>query len=163
MEAVTSVGKLDVGLKWPNDLLDARSGRKLAGILAESVDGAVVMGVGLNVTTRADELPDERAGSLALAGAVVIDRAPLLKELLRALERRYTSWRDADGAPQAVLPAYREVCGTIGSEVRLSLPDGRTVTGTVTGVDDDGRLQLADEHGASVWSSGDVVHLRPEG
>lgn len=163
-EAVTAVGALDVRLKWPNDLLDAADGRKLAGILAEAVDGAVVVGIGLNVTTRADELPDERAGSLLVAGAQVTDRASLLKELLRAFDRRYAAWLQADGSPHAVLPAYREICATIGQRVRLALPAGQLVVGTATSVDDDGRLRVREDDGTDrAWSSGDVVHLRPEG
>lgn len=168
-EAVTSVGRLDVRLKWPNDLLDAAHGRKLAGILAEAVTSpdagadAVVVGVGLNVTTRADELPDERAGSLLLAGAEVTDRASLLKELLRALDRRYRSWAGAGGAAGSVLPAYREICDTIGRRVRLELPTGEVVGGTATAVADDGRLQVRTDDGVErAWSAGDVVHLRPE-
>src|SRR5205823_2952157 len=66
-EAVRRVSEVDAVLKWPNDLLvDAR---KCAGVLVEAHDGAVVIGVGLNTTVREDELPTERAGSLALAGA----------------------------------------------------------------------------------------------
>jgi BirA family biotin operon repressor/biotin-[acetyl-CoA-carboxylase] ligase len=167
-EAVTAIGRLDVRLKWPNDLLDAAGGRKLAGILAEAValpDGdAVVVGTGLNVTTRADELPDERAGSLLLAGAAVTDRTSLLKELLRAFDRRYIAWARAAGSAESVLPAYREVCETIGRRVRLELPAGAHVVGTATSVDDDGRLRLRTDDGAEQsWAAGDVVHLRPEG
>src|SRR5581483_2224374 len=53
-EAVRSVAGLPAVLKWPNDVL--LSGRKVAGLLAERVEDAVVIGVGVNVTVRADEL-----------------------------------------------------------------------------------------------------------
>ena len=44
--------------------------RKLGGVLAEVVgDGAVVVGIGLNVSLRADELPVPAATSLALEGS----------------------------------------------------------------------------------------------
>ena len=64
-------------MKWPNDVLieDTVDGTpvrpgKVAGVLTEvTTGGAVVIGIGLNVTTRLAELPDERATSLALAGA----------------------------------------------------------------------------------------------
>ncbi|MGZ4466556.1 MAG: biotin--[acetyl-CoA-carboxylase] ligase, partial [Nocardioides sp.] len=52
-EAVGEVTGVRASLKWPNDLL-AGDGRKLAGILAESTGTAVVVGVGLNVSTTAD-------------------------------------------------------------------------------------------------------------
>ncbi|MGZ6748140.1 MAG: biotin--[acetyl-CoA-carboxylase] ligase, partial [Nocardioides sp.] len=58
-ESVSEITGARASLKWPNDLL-AADGRKLAGILAEAVTSpdqpsAVVVGVGLNVTTRPDE------------------------------------------------------------------------------------------------------------
>ena len=42
--AVRNVAEVDVRLKWPNDLLIGE--RKLAGVLAERVDSAVIVGVG---------------------------------------------------------------------------------------------------------------------
>lgn len=57
---------VDMYLKWPNDLLVKIDGeeRKTGGILAErSGDDAVVIGIGLNVTLHAEELPVPEAGS----------------------------------------------------------------------------------------------------
>src|SRR5215468_535735 len=84
VEAVRRLGEVDAVLKWPNDVLI--DGRKCAGILAESVpDRGVVLGIGLNVTMREDELPVPEATSLALAGSACTDRDPLLRALLREL------------------------------------------------------------------------------
>ncbi|MCF3124948.1 biotin--[acetyl-CoA-carboxylase] ligase, partial [Streptomyces arenae] len=96
---------VDTALKWPNDLLVTvgEEERKAGGILAEragsAAGGGVVVGVGLNVTLRADELPVPTAGSLALAGAKVTDREPLLRAVLRSLEQWYGEWRAAGGDP----------------------------------------------------------------
>ncbi|GAC1330793.1 MAG: biotin--[acetyl-CoA-carboxylase] ligase [Mycobacteriales bacterium] len=139
------------GLKWPNDVLV--DGRKCAGILAEVVGDAVVLGVGLNVTTTVAELPDARATSLALCGATTLDRDTLLRALLRSLATAYAGWL-AD--PAALGPAYRSVCVTLGREVRLELPDGSTVEGTAADVDTEGRLVVA----GTAYAAGDVVHLR---
>ena len=62
-ESVAEVAGVLPSLKWPNDLL-AVDGRKLTGILAETSGTAVVVGVGLNVSTATAELP-ETATSLA--------------------------------------------------------------------------------------------------
>ncbi len=147
------------GVKWPNDVLiedvvgSARPG-KVAGLLAEvTAGGAVVIGIGLNVTTRAAELPDERATSLTLAGAGPTDRETLLKAILRALARGYASWR-AD--PAALVPAYRAACVTIGRQVRVELPGGEAYEGLATGVDAEGRLLVGDR----AFAAGDVIHLR---
>ena len=147
-QAVREVCALTAELKWPNDILV--DGRKICGVLAASPSaGTVVVGIGLNVTTRADELPDERAGSLHLAGASTTDRGTLLRAVLRSLRRALD---DTVGAAAR----YRELCGTVGRQVRLELPDGRTVTGTAERVDDTGRLVV----GEIAYTAGDVVHLR---
>jgi BirA family transcriptional regulator, biotin operon repressor / biotin---[acetyl-CoA-carboxylase] ligase len=91
-EAIAAVAKVVPTIKPPNDVLV--DGRKVAGILAEASDGRVVLGVGVNVSQRADELPDDvvtPATSLALERADV-DRSELLAAILEALERRYDAW-----------------------------------------------------------------------
>ena len=91
-EAIASVAGLAPAIKPPNDVLV--DGRKVAGILAEASDGRVVLGIGVNVSQRADQLPSDvvtPATSLALEGADV-DRAELFAAILAALERRYDGW-----------------------------------------------------------------------
>ena len=92
-EAVADATGLDVEVKFPNDLLVG--GRKVAGILAEAREGLVVLGIGVNVNQRADELPGETrlpATSLRLAGGRELDRAELLVAILARLERAYDDW-----------------------------------------------------------------------
>jgi BirA family biotin operon repressor/biotin-[acetyl-CoA-carboxylase] ligase len=113
----------------------------------------VVIGIGLNVTTRLAELPDERATSLALAGARTTDRETILKAILRSLARAYASWQ-AD--PAALVPAYRSACVSIGKQVRVELPGGESYEGLARDVDSDGRLLVGDR----AFAAGDVVHLR---
>ncbi|GGU09683.1 biotin--[acetyl-CoA-carboxylase] ligase [Streptomyces violascens] len=158
---------VDTALKWPNDLLVTVDGdeRKAGGILAEraGADG-VVVGIGLNVTLRADELPVPGAGSLALAGAVSTDRDTLLRAVLRSLEQWYGSWRAASGDPAAtgLQEAYAAACATLGRTVRAELPGGQSVEGEAVAVDGDGRLVLATAEGVQrPVAAGDIVHLRP--
>ena len=98
---------LELGLKWPNDVLVGD--RKLAGLLAEVVDDAVVVGLGLNVSLRADELPVPTATSLAIEASEVTDREPVLRAVLRDLARRYRAFVAADGDVEraGLLEAYR--------------------------------------------------------
>ena len=156
-EAVRAVGELPAVLKWPNDVLV--EGRKLGGILVERVDSAAVVGIGLNVSLRTGELPVPTATSVALAGGVA-DRETLAKEVLRALARRYDAWQAGGGASSAILPAYREICATIGWTVTVQLPGGESVDGLVSAVDDSGRLVVMSADGATAVSAGDVVHVR---
>jgi BirA family biotin operon repressor/biotin-[acetyl-CoA-carboxylase] ligase len=159
-EAVRAVARLEATLKWPNDVLVG--GRKLGGILVERVDTAAVVGLGLNVSLRESELPVPIATSVALAGGAA-DREVLTKEVMRAFARRYSTWAEADGAPSAILPAYREICATIGWTVRVQLPGGDEVDGLVTGVDDTGRLLVMTSDAATAVSAGDVVHVHRAG
>ncbi|MEU2183695.1 biotin--[acetyl-CoA-carboxylase] ligase [Streptomyces thermolilacinus] len=158
---------LDTALKWPNDLLVTVGGeeRKAGGILAERAgDHGIVVGVGLNVTLRADELPVPTAGSLALADAVCTDRDPLLRAVLRSVEEWYGRWTAAAGDPAAsgLQEAYAAGCATLGRTVRAELPGDRTLTGRAAAIDGDGRLVVALPDGArEAVGAGDIVHLRP--
>ncbi|MFF5333166.1 biotin--[acetyl-CoA-carboxylase] ligase [Streptomyces sp. NPDC013181] len=169
---------VDMALKWPNDLLvtipkdsdklrpgETPSGeeRKTGGILAERAGDGVVIGIGLNVSLRAGELPAPTAASLALAGAVSTDRETLLRGVLRSLEHWYGRWCDAkgDAGASGVQEAYAAGCATLGRTVRAQLPGDRTLTGEAVAVDGDGRLVLATADGLrEPVSAGDIVHLR---
>ena len=164
-EAVGEVTGVRASLKWPNDLL-ALDGRKLAGILAESHGSpahptAVVVGVGLNVSTTAAELPDTGTSLSRVTGGTV-DRAPVLLAFLRALERRYRRWTAALGDPvsSGLAHDYLAWSSTVGTEVVVGLPDGSTLEGTAEAVDWDGRLVVATHEGQAELASGDVRHVR---
>jgi BirA family transcriptional regulator, biotin operon repressor / biotin---[acetyl-CoA-carboxylase] ligase len=159
-EAVGEVPGVRASLKWPNDLLGP-DGAKLAGILAEVGSGAVVVGVGLNVSTTAAELP-EGGSSLALAAGRPVDRSAVLLRFLRGLERRYLAWTAALGDPVGTGLArdYLAWCSTIGATVAVVLPDGSTLDGVAEAVDWDGRLVVRTAEGPVELASGDVRHVR---
>ncbi|MBV9004457.1 MAG: biotin--[acetyl-CoA-carboxylase] ligase, partial [Solirubrobacterales bacterium] len=99
--AVAEVAGADARVKWPNDVLV--DGRKVAGILVEGrpQEGWAVLGIGINVAVRPEELPPElrdRAGTLGLEPDAI---EPLLARLLGSLEH----WIAADVA--SVLTAVR--------------------------------------------------------
>ena len=164
-ESVREVTGVLASVKWPNDLL-ARDGRKLAGILAETgsqpgMPGAVVIGVGLNVSTSASELPETATSLSAVTGATV-DRGPVLMGFLRAVERRYRGWVGALGDPvvSGLAHDYLAWSSTVGSAVEVTMPDGSALAGTARAVDWDGRLVLDTAEGTVELASGDVRHVR---
>ncbi|MEV5613316.1 biotin--[acetyl-CoA-carboxylase] ligase [Streptomyces sp. NPDC052225] len=165
--ALSSAAGVDTALKWPNDLLVTVGDeeRKAGGILAEaSGSGGVVVGVGLNVSLRADQLPVPGAGSLALAGAKVLDREPVLRAVLRSFERWYVQWCAAEGDPglSGLQETYAAGCATLGRSVRALLPGDRELVGEAVAVDGDGRLVIAGADGRrEAVGAGDIVHLRP--
>jgi BirA family biotin operon repressor/biotin-[acetyl-CoA-carboxylase] ligase len=167
VRAVRALTGVDARLKWPNDLLV--DGRKCGGILVEvAEDRAVAVGIGVNVTLAAAELPPRAPGapsatSLALAGARRTDRGRLLQALLGEIERWYGAWRGAagDAGVCGLWSAYVADCATVGAPVRAVLPDGSELTGTAEAVDADGRLVVREHTGdVRVMAAGDVVHLR---
>jgi len=173
--AVRVAAGVDARLKWPNDVLAGPA--KLGGILAEAVGEAVVVGIGLNVSTEPSELPPPGPGpggalpatSLrVLAAPGPADRERLLTEILAAFEHWYQAWRQAGGDPDrcGLRAEYTRLCATIGRRVRVELPGGQLVSGLAAGVDPDGRLLVRVSSGAALpeaevpVAAGDVVHLR---
>ena len=157
-----AVSETFAGLKWPNDLLNP-DGRKLAGILAQTTGETVVVGIGLNVTTTADELPVDTATSMLLSGSASLDRTTVLIDLARSLDQRMAQWEDVHGDAEAcgLAADYAQACVTLGRDVRVSLLDGAVVDGRAVRVASDGRL-LVDVDGELITiGAGDVEHLRP--
>lgn len=134
-------------LKWPNDVL--LDGRKVAGILVEGrpqEDWAVV-GIGLNVAVRQEDLPSELrqvAGSLGLEPE---DVEAVLERLLETLTR----WLAASN--EEVLRAVRARDGLRGRTVRWTSGQGEAA-----GVDEEGRL-LVDADGRRLALEAGEVHL----
>jgi len=151
-------------LKWPNDVLV--DGGKMCGILAEVVPGhpdVVVIGSGVNTRMPQGDLPVDTATSFAVVG-VTCDEDRLLADYLTALDEQLTALAAAggDAAASGVLGEVEALCGTVGSEVAVSLPDGQTLWGRAQRIDHDGRLVVEqDGEYESVVSAGDVVHVRP--
>ena len=180
--AIDGVTGIRAKLKWPNDVLvpdgktpdGAMVWAKLAGILAESTGDAVVVGIGLNVSTERDELPEPGPGalpatSLRAAGSELLNREQLLTGILLSFERRYEAWQHARGNPAEVRAEYKSLCETLNRPVRVEGPGGRMLSGDAVDVDTDGRLVVlltspagAAKAGRAVVpvAAGDVVHVR---
>lgn len=138
-------------LKWPNDV--QIGGKKIAGILSNLALPNVVVGIGINVNFRPEQLPVDTATALNLEG-IDVDFDDFTIEILRAMGHRLGQWQDRD--PQ-LLADYRKVCSTIGQTVRMELHD-RDVHGRVDGVNDNGEVIID----GTAYSVGDVHHLRPK-
>ena len=91
------------GIKWINDLY--LRGKKICGILCESSvkDGRVnyaVLGIGLNVTTRAEEFPEElreTAGSLYTQTGFVFERGKLIAAIIAGLVKNRKKGKSSCG------------------------------------------------------------------
>jgi BirA family biotin operon repressor/biotin-[acetyl-CoA-carboxylase] ligase len=141
---------LAVQLKWPNDVMLRR--RKVAGCLAEARDGAVVLGIGVNVNQTGAELP-ERAGSLRTLTGQEWDRGELLDSLLDDLGLRYSEW--VDGGLDAV---YEGLAPRDFLRGRCVSVDG--TSGVALKIDRSGRLEIAVGEEIVRVESGEVVYER---
>jgi BirA family transcriptional regulator, biotin operon repressor / biotin---[acetyl-CoA-carboxylase] ligase len=159
-DAVGAAG-IDATLKWPNDLLLGAEQRKAAGILVQVAGDAAVIGIGLNVSTTADELPVPTAASLRTEGGEV-ERSALLATILAQLGLEYLRWREARGNAQACGLAgdYHDRCATLGQNVTITTADGMALRGFATGIDAEGRLRVTDDGREYLVASGDVEHIR---
>jgi BirA family biotin operon repressor/biotin-[acetyl-CoA-carboxylase] ligase len=159
MRVLRELGVKEVGLKWPNDVVDGQG--KLAGILIEAQGdmlgpSAVVIGIGLNL--RLPEMVAQQIGQpvsdLARVMAVMPERNRLLALLLQALadvlaeftQRGFVGLRDE--WERYHLYQGRKVC--------MSLPDGSRPVGIVRGVTDDGALRVETQHGVQVFNAGEI-------
>lgn len=161
-EAVKAVTRLLPSIRWPNDLLLGE--KKLAGILCEGTrdrgqgtgDPYVVLGIGINVLTSPDVLP-ETGTSLAAAGAPC-EAAPLTAALYTRLLAWYDVWARNGFAP--VRAALRPWIGLFGQIVHISAGSER-LEGVAQDLDERGRLVVRLDSGIlRPFDMGEVTLLR---
>jgi BirA family biotin operon repressor/biotin-[acetyl-CoA-carboxylase] ligase len=153
-DAVEETLGLSAQIKWPNDVLVNR--KKVAGILAEARGGAIVLGIGVNVNQRRDELPPDAttpAASLLTIDGVERERAPILTRILARLEHHYDLWRE--GGIDAIYVDLGSRDFLRGRRVSVN-----GVGGTAVKIDRQGRLEIdvGGEHRAV--ESGEVTYER---
>ena len=92
-QAILEVTGLEPTIKFPNDVLVG--GRKVAGILAESSEGRVVLGIGVNANQTPEQLPvdaNTEPTSLRIELGQPVSRGRLLAAILLRLEHAYDAW-----------------------------------------------------------------------
>ena len=162
VRALEAEGLAGVELKWPNDLIHKHL--KVGGILVELNGDAlgpsvVVVGVGLNVRLPAEirrdiEQPVSDLATVAGRGAPTIDRNHLLARVSSELAATLDAYARAGFPPFAAEWQRRHAYQ--GKPVKLLLPDGASVKGTVAGVDSTGALVLADGPRRASFLAGEI-------
>jgi BirA family biotin operon repressor/biotin-[acetyl-CoA-carboxylase] ligase len=147
-------------IKWPNDIFSGT--RKIGGILTEleaELDAVkfVVVGIGINVNSTAEELVSE-AASLAQLTKGQLCRASLLRELLQRFESNYSVFKKK--GPQPILDKWRRFATTIGSRVKI-VSHRHHVEGQAVDIDKDGGLLIRQDTGIiEKFVAGDVMMVR---
>jgi BirA family biotin operon repressor/biotin-[acetyl-CoA-carboxylase] ligase len=138
----------DVRIKWPNDVL--LDGRKVAGILAEArpQDGWAVVGIGLNVAVRPEDLPLEVRRIAATMGLAPPDVEAVLTRVLAGLDAALAL------DTTALLDAWRDRDALWGREITWGAGNGRAA-----GIDGDGRLVVELPGGGRTALEAGEVHL----
>lgn len=138
---------LPCDLRWPNDVL--ANGRKLAGILTQMQDGAVLAGVGLNVN-QPDFPPDLRpiATSLILETGTEHDKHFLLRAIAGNIESHLQILESSGAA--AILRLFASASSYVaGRRVAVELPTGE-VRGVTAGLTPAGYLLLRTDAGEEI-------------
>ncbi|MEM2856802.1 MAG: biotin--[acetyl-CoA-carboxylase] ligase [Candidatus Nitrosocaldaceae archaeon] len=108
---------LDAKLKWPNDVMINE--KKIAGILIEftseidSID-AIVIGIGINVNIKKEELGIEDATTLMEEFKHEVDRVDLMKRVLNNIEKRYIQFLNKE---ERIIEDYKSKCITLKKRV----------------------------------------------
>ena len=139
-EALEAVAPICCQLKWPNDVwID---GRKVAGILLTTHHGdgeqTVIAGVGINVDTPVERLPDG-ATSLAVASGTHLDREAVLDAVINRVDGSYGRFVDSGGSVD--LAGWWRRAALVGETVQV-VQGEQMLTGLYRGIDDDGALVL---------------------
>lgn len=137
---LTEHGIKKVQIKWPNDVLVDQ--KKISGILIENqITGSrlnsSVIGVGLNINQQRFETGTPT--SLSIVTQQEHDLSSALEQLLQKLERRYFQLKEQKF--EALLHDYLD-CLYLLNKPHVFYSDGNPFEGTITGLDDVGRLQV---------------------
>ncbi len=160
IRALKALTGISVGIKWPNDIVYKE--KKLCGILTEmsaETDRVrfVVLGMGLNVNTKAKDLLPGATSLREITGAEV-SRLQLARLLLIELEKDLVRLKKREF--DALSQEWEEHSETTGKRVVATLLD-RNVQGHATGIDRDGALWIRKDNGLQERIvSGDIRHLR---
>ena len=157
------MGLTDAGIKWPNDILV--NGRKVVGILTEMSGSMeeishIVMGIGVNVKTKQEELPEELkliATSLAMEG-IDIERTEAFRIILEAIR--------TSNIMKFSIVALRKLSMNGGNYLLLSVKKlkcapGNTYEGVATDIDEDGNLLVRIPDGTVKRIVAGDVSIRP--
>jgi BirA family biotin operon repressor/biotin-[acetyl-CoA-carboxylase] ligase len=150
---IRKVIQVDVGIKWPNDLLIY--GKKISGILVESSGEDeriryMVIGVGIGCNLELEDYPLELqdiATSLYITSGKKVDRIQLLQSFLLEFGAMYDLYLDKGFDPIRTL--WETLSVSLGRQIRFQ--DGSDwLEGEAMSIDDRGALLVRRSDGSSV-------------
>jgi BirA family biotin operon repressor/biotin-[acetyl-CoA-carboxylase] ligase len=161
--SIKRIAGVNVGIKWPNDLLIG--GKKVCGILMESNAEDerlqyVIAGIGISVNLTEQDYPEslrEIATSLRMASGQQISREQLLVDFFQEFEHLYNVFHDEGFSPIRTMWEANSI--SLHHPIRVTTAKG-VVEGTAEAIDEFGALIVALPEGTVVKIySGDVQLL----
>ncbi len=158
--AIRQAAGLYPAIKWPNDI--TIEGRKVAGILAESVMSGppiehAIVGVGVNVALDVSGEPEiaDTAACLNAFTGTEIDRSELLRRILQSMDALYLDAKRG----RSPVPEWRRWLDTLGQRVVVT-HHGATNIGFAEDVDEHGNLLLRQDDGSLLTLTAGDITLR---
>ncbi len=141
---------IDVGIKWPNDLLI--DNKKICGILTEAVTSkdvldAVLVGVGVDVNTKEEDMPDkiqDVATSVKKETNIIYNRAAIMREFFIIFEELYEEFKNDNF--KHIISEWRRLSSTTGNRVKV-YKDGKALVADAVGITNNGALIIETDDG----------------
>lgn len=158
--AIKKRHSIDVGIKWPNDLLI--NGKKICGILLESsIEGEsvryVIVGIGISANIRQEDYPEDlrdKATSILNESGHEVDRQLLICDTMHQFEQLYTIYQEQGFSPIKLL--WESLSVSLDQTVRVQTHEG-VIEGVAESVDDYGALVVRTPDGLVRVYSGEVT------
>jgi len=141
-----------VSLKWPNDI--TFKGKKLGGILGESFDDFVIVGIGINVNTV--KFPPYLLNAISLKEILGrdIDKMELLISILKEFSRNYDLFVSGS---EILIKEWKRACSMIGERVKFRSYNN-IIEGIISDISTDGALIITTEgRTRKVYSTDELI------
>ncbi len=141
---------INVGIKWPNDLLIGT--KKICGILTEAVTDydkvkAVLVGVGIDVNIEEEDIPDKLANiatTVKKETNIIYNRAEIMRRFFKIFEDLYEEYKNDNF--KYIISEWRRLSSTTGNRVKV-YKDGKAIKADAVGITNSGALIIETDDG----------------
>ena len=143
----------NISIKWVNDIL--ADGRKVAGILCEAVKDAVLIGIGINLST--EDFPEDIENTASSLEIRDIDKGRLALKISEEIIK-ITKENSAD-----IIEEYKRLSAVLGQEI-FYIKNGERFDALALDIDETGGLIVENQDGTkNTLNSGEItIRIKPE-
>ena len=137
----------NISIKWVNDIL--ADGRKVAGILCEAVKDAVLIGIGINLST--EDFPEDIENTASSLEIRDIDKGRLALKISEEIIK-ITKENSAD-----IIEEYKRLSAVLGQEI-FYIKNGERFDALALDIDETGGLIVENQDGTkTTLNSGEIT------